>query len=100
MKLLRVILVVYALAFIVGAVALSVHGGSSLFLIIYLIVNGAIVLVGTVFERGRYKPAVTSDGTDWQTTGERFTDGSSGKLMEVRYNARTGERDYVPVDDR
>ena len=33
-----------------------------------------------------------------EATGERFLDPTTGRLMEVRYNPMTGQRDYVPVD--
>jgi uncharacterized membrane protein len=56
-------------------------------------VFGAAVLIGTLFER-RYR-ARRAAGIGWQTTGERFVDPASGKLVEVRYNPQTGERAYV-----
>lgn len=57
-----------------------------------------VVLVAAVFEARRYRARVSSVGTaGWQDTEERFTDPTTGRLMRVRYNPRTGERDYVEV---
>jgi uncharacterized protein YbjQ (UPF0145 family) len=58
---------------------------------------GAILTLGTVFERWRYKPAETRQSARGQPTGERFVDPESGDLMEVYYEASTGERSYVRV---
>jgi hypothetical protein len=30
----------------------------------------------------------------WQPTGERFNDPTTGQVVEVYYNPQTGERDY------
>lgn len=64
---------------------------------IYLLINGVIVLGALAFERRRYRPAIDSMHGQWQLTGERFVDPSSGRTMEVRYNPATGEREYVDV---
>ncbi|HEY1773784.1 MAG TPA: hypothetical protein VGH91_11410 [Gammaproteobacteria bacterium] len=62
------------------------------------LVFGALLLLGTFFERWRYKPAVTPQSAKGQPTGERFVDPESGALMEVWYDAATGERSYVRLD--
>ena len=62
---------------------------------IYLLVGGAVLLGGIVFERSRYRPRIDRERGDWQATGERFVDPSSGRLVDVRYNPATGQRDYV-----
>ena len=67
---------------------------------IYLLVNGLVVLGAIAFERRRYRPVVDSARGQWQLTGERFVDPSSGRTMEVRYNPTTGEREYVDVGGR
>ncbi|GEM_PF-243908 len=67
-------------------------------LTMYLAISGALLLAATAFERGRYRPRVSSSSGRWQLTGERFKDPSSGRLMEVRFNPETGERDYVEVE--
>ncbi len=96
MKLLRVILIIYALAVMVGAVVLARTQGS-VFISVYFGINGLIILLAVVFEHGRYKPKV-SPGQDWEDSGEKFQDPTTGKWMNVRYNRRTGERDYVEDD--
>lgn len=58
----------------------------------YLLANGLVFLVGLAIERGRYHVA-SRDGA-FEPTGERFVDPTSGHLIEVRYNHRTGERQY------
>ena len=60
------------------------------------IVLGTLVLLGTLLER-RYKPAVRGKG---KPTGERFVDPTTGELMEVWYDAGTGERSYVRVGEK
>ena len=93
---LRKAILAYGVLALVGAIALAL-AGVGIGLVFYLFVNGAVVLAAVRFERGRYRPAVTTGGT-WQETGERFVDPTSGQLMKVRYNPQTGARDYVPVE--
>jgi hypothetical protein len=57
---------------------------------------GALILASIVFER-RYR-GTRKDAATWQATTERFIDPTNGKLVEVRYNPRTGERAYVPIE--
>jgi cytochrome c biogenesis protein CcdA len=59
-------------------------------------VLGLLILGSLAFER-RYRSRRQND-TQWQKTGERFVDPTSGKLTEVRYNSQTGERAYTPVE--
>jgi hypothetical protein len=65
---------------------------------IYLLVGGAVLVGGIVFERSRYRPRIDRERGDWQATGERFVDPSSGRLVDVRYNPATGQRDYVDAE--
>jgi len=60
------------------------------------IIVGVALLLGTVFE-GRYRPRVPSSSDGWEPTGERFVDPGSGKLVDVVYNPKTGEREYKEV---
>jgi hypothetical protein len=96
---LRWIIIVYALLYLVGAAVLLAVVHAGLWAALYLAVNGVVILGAVLFERRRYRPALPggSQGWEWQDTGERFVDPSSGQVMEVRYNATTGERDYVPA---
>lgn len=52
---------------------------------------GALIVLGLFFDR--YRKRIQESG-DWEPTGERFVDPATGKLVEVRYNPKTGERDY------
>ena len=92
---LRKAIMAYGVVAIIGAILLAI-GGIITGLVVYLFVNGAIVLAALLFERGRYRPSVNPDGP-WQETAERFVDPTTGQLMKVRYNPKTGARDYVPV---
>jgi hypothetical protein len=61
-----------------------------------LAVWAAILLVGLLIERWRYKPlAGRQPGPDWQQTDERFVDPETGKLVTVYFHAATGERRYI-----
>jgi hypothetical protein len=61
---------------------------------------GVIVLIGTLFERWRYRPIEEPAKGDWQRTGEQFLDPSTGQPVEVMFDARTGERRYVAGESR
>ncbi len=56
---------------------------------------GVIVLIGTLFERWRYRRIEAPPEGDWQRTGEQFIDPSSGDPVEVMFDPRTGERRYI-----
>ena len=58
---------------------------------------GGLLVLGTVFERWRYKWLNTAQHAKGAPTGERFHDPVSGKLVEVYYDPATGERSYVEV---
>jgi len=59
------------------------------------LIMGALLLIGTVFERHyRNNPAQPTE-PDWAPTGERFADPEQG-VVDVWYNKTTGERRYVP----
>jgi hypothetical protein len=94
---LKRLIIGYGVVAMAGAVILAALGiGATI--VLYLFINGGIVLAALLFERGRYRPAV-SPGGKWQETGERFVDPTTGQLMKVRYNPQTGVRDYVPLPD-
>lgn len=91
----RALLVIGTLALLGACVALLERAFGAA---CYLFVTGALVTGGIVFERSHYaRPADRGRGR-WQATGERFVDPTSGKLVEVYFNAETGERDYRPSD--
>jgi hypothetical protein len=57
---------------------------------------GAILLIGLLIERWRYKPlAEQRPGPEWTATDERFVDPETGKLVTVYFHSATGERRYV-----
>ncbi len=56
---------------------------------------GVIVLIGTLFERWRYRRIEEPAKGPWQRTGEQFFDPSTGNPVEVMFDTRTGERRYV-----
>ncbi len=58
-----------------------------------LAVYSGVVFVALIVERRRYQPTINrADG--WRFTGERFTDPTSGQLIDVFERPATGERDY------
>jgi hypothetical protein len=65
---------------------------------VYLACLGILIIVTTFFEQ-RYRGVKPGAGS-WQATGERFIDPTTGRLTEVRYDPKTGERAYLPVDDK
>ena len=60
----------------------------------YALALGGMIVVGTAFERWRYRPNV-QPGARWEPTGERFEDPHTGKTVQVFYDPRSGERRYV-----
>ena len=62
------------------------------------LVWGVLLLLGTLFERWRYRANASREGEGWVATEERFVDPESGKLMQVYYQASSGERRYEAVD--
>ena len=63
------------------------------------LIFGGLLILGTLFERWRYKSAQMPGSARGQPTGERFVDPETGALMEVWYDAATGERTYVKISD-
>jgi len=61
---------------------------------VYLICVGAATILGTAFERWRYRNT-PSAGARWERTEERFEDPTTGEIMEVHYDRASGERRYV-----
>ena len=91
----KAILAYGILAILCGVLLLAAGVGAGI--VVYVLIQGIVVIAAILFERGRYGPTVT-DGGGWQETGERFVDPSSGRLMRVRYNPQTGAREYLPAD--
>jgi hypothetical protein len=74
----------------IGLIACGVHAPGWQALVI-----GVIVLIGTLFERWRYRRIEEPPKGHWQRTGEQFIDPSSGDPVEVMFDPDTGERSYV-----
>lgn len=62
-----------------------------------IFVVAALIVASILFER-RYRTRRAKPQDQWQPTDERFFDPTTGKLMRVQYNPRTGERSYEEVD--
>jgi hypothetical protein len=65
-----------------------------------VLVIGVIVLIGTLFERWRYRRIEKPANGNWQRTDEQFFDPSTGEPVEVMFDPRTGERRYVAGKSR
>jgi hypothetical protein len=90
---LRWVLITYGVLCLIGAVILlTAHVTTAL--VIYLAINGFLIVGGILFERRGYRSQVNRTQGKWQPTGERFNDPTSGQVVEVYYNPQTGERDY------
>ncbi len=63
--------------------------------LILLVVVLIIAVIAAIFKIDRYKTK-RKQGENWQKTGERFVD--KGKLVEVYFNQKTGERSYKTVE--
>ncbi|HWD60365.1 MAG TPA: hypothetical protein VG308_18935 [Stellaceae bacterium] len=63
----------------------------------WLAAVGVVTLIGTIFERVRYKAVMPAppSGPDWTATNERFRDPGTDRWVQVYYKADTGERRYV-----
>ena len=61
-----------------------------------LLLFGSLVLASLILERRYKQPVPRGKG---QPTNERFVDPVTGELMEVWYDAATGERSYVRSKD-
>ncbi|GFO61043.1 hypothetical protein GMST_33680 [Geomonas silvestris] len=59
---------------------------------------GAVLTVGVLAERWRYRRIEQERAAHWQKTGERFIDPETGKTVEVYYDPSSGERRYVNAD--
>lgn len=65
----------------------------------WLLFNAAVVGAALVFERRGYRPKAP-DQSALRPTGERFRDPTSGELIQVWEDPRTGAREYRKADPR
>ena len=102
----RVLIGVLAFGALIGGLLLLVFGGPAAPSGLWLMVMGAVGLVGIAFERTRYHPEVeeraggpgaaereAQDGR-FRATDERFIDPTTRQPMRVWIDPRTGERRY------
>jgi uncharacterized protein (DUF58 family) len=91
-----VVIAVAAILTCIGIVliACGVHAGWQ------ALALGVIVLIGTLFERWRYRRIEEASNGNWQRTDEKFIDPSTGDPVEVMFDPRTGERRYVAGESR
>jgi hypothetical protein len=67
---------------------------------LWLFTLGTLTVIGTVFERVLYKPLKEGNpGPGWTDTGERFVDPETGKMVKVLFNAASGARQYVAMEE-
>ena len=93
---LRTVVLVLGAAMIAGAAAILAALPHLWPLALQLFLFGVLILAGIVFER-HYRGRTATRGIHLQQTGERFIDPTSGKLTEVFYDPKTGERIYKEV---
>ena len=87
------VIVIGALCFIGGLIALLLGLCPPAFVFVFW---GAILLLGTVYERVRYKPIErATPGAGWTRTDERFIDDETGEPVTVWLDPASGERKYV-----
>jgi hypothetical protein len=91
---LRSVALLLGIALLVWGIDLYMNGSPRSALLI-LCVEGILIIVGVIFERQRYRPKIDMSTGTWQTTGEKFQDPVTKKMMDVLYNPVTGQRDYV-----
>lgn len=60
----------------------------------------AALTAAVLAERWRYRHRSSARDDGWETTGERFTDPSTGQALQVLYHPATGERRYEPLNRR
>jgi len=94
---LRRVIIGYGLLCVIGAAVLLFLVHAALWLVVYLAVNGFILVSAMLLERKRYRTQVDPTQGYWRPTGERFVDPTTGRLMEVFYSPATGEREYREV---
>jgi hypothetical protein len=92
----RTLVALLGLALLLAGAALLFAGRHAAGL--YLLFLGAVVLLGTVFERWRYRAILTRASPGWQRTDERFVAPDTGKRVTVFYDPASGERHYVGED--
>lgn len=87
------VIVIGAACFLGGLVCLVTNVASPAWVAIFW---GGLIVLGTVWERFRYKPLEDGrPGAGWIATPESFVDDETGKPVRVWLEPATGERRYV-----
>ena len=64
---------------------------------VYMLFIGIIILVSLFFEP-HYRARIRRASGALQSTGEKFVDPSTNKMVEVFYDAQSGEREYRQIE--
>ncbi len=87
------VIAVGAICLLGGLIALAARLCPPAFVFVFW---GAIILLGTIYERFRYKPIESgTPGAGWTKTSERFIDDETGEPVTVWLDPASGERKYV-----
>ena len=89
---------VLTLGFVAFAAGVLLVGVGSRGSGLYLMFIGAAVILGTAFERWRYRSTPPA-GARWERTSECFEDPATGEMLEVQYDPASGARRYVRTSD-
>ncbi len=95
---LRIVVAAIAVAALLAGFSIYAHDPMAFIPAIWFGIIGIALLIGVLFERVRYKHLVRESPAGSSPTQERFIDPASGKLVQVYFNAATGERSYVEVE--
>jgi len=91
----RAIPLILGLALLALGAGLALHQ-STLFPALVPGGAGALILLGTLFERHRYRRlGDPPTGPGWTDTGERFRDPETNATVAVYFHAQSGERRYA-----
>lgn len=75
-----------------GCIASIANGGPTE---VGLIIAGALIVIGTIFERSYNALTASSPGEGFEPTGEINIDPVTGKRTETWFNPQTGARRYL-----
>lgn len=89
------VLIVALLLFAIGAALIWAAGRVGW----PLSIGGLVIATAVLIERWRYQAVESNPTGRWQSTGERFEDPETGKILEVLYDPATGRRCYVAARD-
>lgn len=67
---------------------------------VWLFFTGAVLVLGIVYERWRYRDTLSRPEPHWRSTDERFIDPGTGRRLEVWFDPDTGTRHYVESSRR